>query len=199
MLLLCFTLLLPMFGGLAIGLLRVKKTSERLVLSEAVTIGTSVLVWVLLTQHAGERFELFQVMKGFTLCFRVDGMGMVFAGLVSILWPFATLYGMEYMHHEEHPNRFFAFYTMSYGVTLAVALSASLATLYIFFECLTLITLPLVIHKQDAGSAKAGRMYLTFSISGAALAFMALIAVFHFAKTTDFTLGGILKGEYTSE
>ena len=31
------------------------------------------------------------------IAFRVDGMGMVFAGLVSFLWPLATLFSFEYM------------------------------------------------------------------------------------------------------
>lgn len=133
------------------------------------------------------------IMDGLNLCFRIDGMSSVFAGLVSLLWPLASCYALEYMTHEHHQKVFFSFYTMTYGVTLAVAFSASLFTLYVFYECLTLITLPLVIHKQDSASARAGRKYLTFSITGAAMAFTALIGLIHYGGDTGFVLGGILQ------
>ena len=44
--------------------------------------------------------------------YKIDGMTMVFAGLVSILWPLATLYGFEYMEHHERKETFFMFYSM---------------------------------------------------------------------------------------
>ena len=49
------------------------------------------------------------------------------AGLVSALWPFATLYAFEYMTKETHENVFFLFYTLTYGVTLGIARNAKAA------------------------------------------------------------------------
>ena len=193
--LLYLTLLLPLLGGAILPLFRFDSVKKRGIYVEAVVLTTSVLTWILLLTRTEARYTLMHLyhMEGnLDLTFRVDGMACVFAGLVSLLWPIASLYAFEYMKHEERPNTFFCFYTMSYAVTLAVALSANLFTLYIFYECLTLITLPLVVHKQDAKSIRAGRKYLTFSISGAALAFIALVCVLHFGTSTDFTLGGVL-------
>lgn len=190
--LLYLTILLPLLGGALLPLFRFKGLKSRGIYVEAVVIATSILVWVLLLTRTDTRYDLFTIMNGLTLSFKVDGMSCVFAGLVSVLWPLASLYGFEYMTHEERPNTFFAFYTMSYAVTLAVALAANLFTLYVFYECLTLITLPLVVHKQDAKSIRAGRKYLYYSITGAAMAFIALVFTLHYGQTTDFTLGGIL-------
>lgn len=190
--LLYLTLLLPLLGGALLPLFRPKSLKSRGLYVEAVVIATSILVWFLLLNRTETRYDLFTVMDGLTLSFKVDGMSCVFAGLVSVLWPLASLYGFEYMTHEERPNTFFAFYTMSYAITLAVALAANLFTLYVFYECLTLITLPLVVHKQDAKSIRAGRKYLYYSITGAAMAFIALVFSLHYGQTTDFTLGGIL-------
>ena len=193
--LLYLTLLLPLLGGAVLPLFRFDSVKRRGIYVEAVVIATSILMWVLLLTRTETRYTLLHLyhMEGaLDISFRVDGMACVFAGLVSLLWPIASLYAFEYMQHEERPNTFFCFYTMSYAITLAVALSANLFTLYIFYECLTLITLPLVVHKQDAKSALAGRKYLTFSISGAALAFIALVCVIHFGATNDFILGGVL-------
>lgn len=190
--LLYLAILLPLLGGALLPLFRPRSLKSRGIYVEAVVIATSILVWILLLTRTNTRYDLFTVMDGLTLSFKVDGMSCVFAGLVSVLWPLASLYGFEYMTHEERPNTFFAFYTMSYAVTLAVALAANPFTLYVFYECLTLITLPLVVHKQDAKSIRAGRKYLYYSITGAAMAFIALVFSLHYGQTTDFTLGGIL-------
>lgn len=192
-------LLLPVLLGGIMPLLKLDTLKKRGVYVEAVVIATSVLVWCCLLGRTQREYPLYTILDGMTLSFRLDGMSCVFAGLVSVLWPLASLYGFEYMTHEEHPTAFFTFYTMTYGVTLAVAAAANLFTLYVFYECLTLITLPLVIHKQDAASARAGRKYLTFSITGAAMAFVALVFVIHYAGHTDFALGGILPADLSAE
>ena len=167
--LLFLTIALPMLGGAAMGLMRFSSAKSRGIYVETIVLATSILTWVLLLTRTDTTYVLCHMNSELALAFRVDGMSCIFAGLVSILWPLASLYGFEYMQHEERPNTFFSYYTMSYAVTLAVAFSANLFSLYVFYECLTLITLPLVIHKKDTMSIRAGRKYLTFSISGAAL------------------------------
>ena len=193
--LILLTLLVPLVGGALLGVIRPKTNRTRAWYVEAVVIATSILVWTVLLSDSGEPFILYHLTDALPLTFRVDGMSRVFAGLVSLLWPLASLYGFEYMHHEERENAFFMWYTMSYAATLAIAFAGNLFTLYIFYECLTLVTLPLVIHKKDAASIRAGRKYLTYSITGAAFAFIALVVLIALAGTTDFTLGGVVTGE----
>ena len=195
--LLFLTIALPMLGGAAMGLMRFSSAKSRGIYVETIVLATSILTWVLLLTRTDTTYVLCHMNSELALAFRVDGMSCIFAGLVSILWPLASLYGFEYMQHEERPNTFFSYYTMSYAVTLAVAFSANLFSLYVFYECLTLITLPLVIHKKDTMSIRAGRKYLTFSISGAALAFIALVFIIYYGTTTDFVLGGVLDAEKT--
>ncbi len=186
------SMLLPMLMGLALPLFRFKNARARSIYVEGAVLLTSALVWIALGTRTETRLDLFSIMDGLTLSFRLDGPACIFSGLVSILWPLASLYAFEYMEHEERPVSFFSFYTITYGVTLAVSMAANLFTLYVFYECLTLITLPLVIHKKDAKSIRAGRRYLYFSISGAAMAFIALVFTLHYGNGTDFTLGGML-------
>lgn len=190
--LIVLSLLLPLAGGALLPLFRFRSMRSRGLYVEAVVLAASLLVWRLLTARPEGVYTLWRMNDVLTLSFRVDGMSCVFAGLVSLLWPLASLYGFEYMTHEERPDSFFAFYTMSYAVTLAVALAANLFTLYVFYECLTLMTLPLVTHKQDVASIRAGRKYLYFSISGAAMAFMALVFVVFYGGGAPFALGGVL-------
>lgn len=193
--LLIITLLLPLLGAALMPLFHFTKDRPRQLYVEAVVCLTSALVIFQLINRSTDAVTLFTMIDGLDITFRMDGMSCVFMGLVAILWPLASLYGFEYMHHEERPNTFFFWYTMTYGITLAVASSANLFTLYISFECLTLITLPLVTHKQDAQSNRAGRKYVYFSITGAAMAFVALIAIMYYGTSTNFQLGGVLDPE----
>ena len=187
------TLLLPLLGGAAMGFIKFPTNKARAIYVECIVCLTSLMVLSLLLTRTETTYILYYLTNELPLAFRIDGMGATFAGLVAILWPLASLYAFEYMHHEERENSFFAWYTMSYAATLAIAFSANLFTLYVFYECLTLITLPLVIHKKDAMSIRAGRKYLTYSITGAALAFIALIFIIVYGGTTDFVLGGVLQ------
>ncbi|MBQ3484796.1 MAG: proton-conducting membrane transporter [Clostridia bacterium] len=197
--LILLTLLVPLVGGALLGVLRPRSNRLRAWYVEAVVIATSILVWTVILTRTEEPFILYHLTDALPLSFRVDGMSCIFAGLVSLLWPIASLYGFEYMHHEERENPFFMWYTMSYAATLAIAFAGNLFTLYVFYECLTLVTLPLVIHKKDTKSIRAGRKYLTYSITGAAMAFIALVCLIYFAGTTDFTLGGVLSETVRSE
>ena len=197
--LILLTLLVPLVGGALLGVIRPKTAKARGIYVEAVVIATSLLVWTVLLSRTEEPFVPYYLTDNLPLMFRVDGMSCVFAGLVSLLWPIASLYGFEYMHHEERENAFFMWYTLSYAVTLAIAFAGNLFTLYVFYECLTLVTLPLVIHKKDAMSIRAGRKYLTYSITGAAFAFIALVVLISLAGTTDFTLGGVVTQELMSQ
>ena len=72
-------------------------------------------------------------------------------------------------------NKFFSFFTMSFGVVMGIAFSANLLTMYLFYELLTLATLPLVMHHMDSKARYAGRVYLTYSMCGAALGFIAMV------------------------
>ncbi len=190
--LIVLTLLVPLLGGALMGLIRFPNGRMRAIWVEAVTCLTSLLVLSLIITRTQDTFVLYTLMEKLPLAFRLDGPACVFAGLVAVLWPIASLYAFEYMKHEERENSFLSWYTMSYAATLAVAFSANLFTLYIFFECLTLVTLPLVIHKKDTLSIRAGRKYLVYSITGAALAFIAMVFIIFYSGTTDFVLGGVL-------
>ncbi|MDE6943956.1 MAG: proton-conducting membrane transporter [Lachnospiraceae bacterium] len=185
-------ILIPIVAGALVPMLSYKKRWHMEVFLESAVILNSILVWYLLLHHSDSTFLLAHFTGDLSICFKVDGMGMVFAGLVSALWPFATLYAFEYMTKEEHEKIFFLFYTMTYGITLGIALSANLLTMYFFYELLTLVTVPLVMHTLTREAILASRKYLYYSLGGAAFAFIGLIMIIIYGTTTDFILGGVL-------
>ena len=185
-------ILIPIIAGILSAALPFQKKSQRQIFLECAVILNSVLVWHLLLHHSDNTFLLAHFTGNLSIAFKVDGLGMVFAGLVSALWPFATLYAFEYMTKEEHENVFFLFYTMTYGITLGIALAANLLTMYFFYELLTLVTVPLVMHTLTREAILASRKYLYFSLGGAAFAFIGLIMIIVYGSTIDFVYGGIL-------
>ena len=184
-------ILIPFIAGILVPVLPFRKRWQKEVFLETAVVVNSILVWYLLLHHSDSTFLLAHFTGNLNVSFRVDGMSMVFAGLVSALWPFATLYAFEYMTKEEHENVFFLFYTVTYGVTLGIAFAANLLTMYFFYELLTLVTVPLVMHTLTREAVLASRKYLYYSLGGAAFAFIGLIMVIVYGSTTDFILGGV--------
>lgn len=128
--------------------------------------------------------------------FKIDGLGALFAVMISCLWPLATLYGFSYMSHEERQYTFFSWYLATFGVTAGVAFSGNLLTMYLFYEFLTLITVPLVMHTMTEEAKRAGLIYILYSLTGAALAFISTAGLLHFGNRGSFVYGGILQALY---
>lgn len=193
-------ILLPLIGGIFIPLLPFGKRKNMMIYVEVITIITSLIVWELLL--AGTTEEVFHVIcfvQGLSIGFKIDGLTMVFAGLVSVLWPLATLYAFEYMEHDKHDKVFFMFYSMSYGVTLGIAFAADLLSMYFFYELLTLATVPLVMHTLTREAIHASRKYLYYSMGGAAFALIGLIFVIVYGEGCEFVLGGVLTASAISD
>lgn len=192
-------ILLPVLGGLLIPLLPFAQKRGMHLYIEGIVILTSVIVWLLLLGGTTDTFEVVHFVNDLSISFQIDGMTMVFAGLVALLWPLATLYAFEYMEHAEHVKAFFMFYVMTYGVTLGIAFASDMVTMYFFYELLTLVTVPLVMHSLNRESILAVRKYLYYSIGGAAFALMGMIFLIVYGSTCEFTLGGVLSGPVLQE
>ena len=185
-------ILLPILGGLLIPLLPFPKKRGMHLYIETLVLATSVIVWLLLLGGTTKTFAVVHFVNNLSIAFKIDGLAMVFAGLVAVLWPLATLYAFEYMEHANYVKAFFMFYVMTYGVTLGIAFASDMVTMYFFYELLTLVTVPLVMHSMNRESILAVRKYLYYSIGGAAFALMGMIFLIVYSHTCEFTLGGAM-------
>ena len=187
---------LPIAGGLAMLIRPIENDIKRRIWCEAVACVTSVCVWAaaLLIPHSS--VEVYSFTRGFAVNFGVDGMANVFAVMISVMWPSVLLYAFDYMKGDERRNRFFAFYVMTYGVTLGVCYSADMITMYVFIEMLTLVTIPLVSHYGGHESMFAGRKYAAYTIGGASLGFFAVVLTTMFGMDGIFRYGGSIFESY---
>ena len=124
--------------------------------------------------------------------FRPDNVATIFGCIIGVLWPVTTIYAFNYMEHEGNDNMFFGFFIITFGVVAGIAYSANFFTLYICYEFMTLVTLPLVMHSMDAKARSAGKKYVLYSMTGAALVFIALMYFVRYSDSLSFTYGGIL-------
>ena len=129
------------------------------------------------------------------IAFRPDGVSLVFGCIIGVLWPVTTVYAFSYMAHEGRENLFFGFFLITFGVVAGIAYSANFFTLYLCYEFMTLVTLPLVMHEMDDKARAAGKKYVLYSMTGAALVFICLMFFLRYADTLAFTYGGILDME----
>lgn len=185
-------ILIPFVGGIGIPLLPFRNKKEMHIYTEGIVLLTSLVVFLLLIRRPEEILTVVQFSEALVVELQLDGMACVFAGLIASLWPLATLYAFEYMKTEENEESFFMFYTFTYGVTLGVAMAGNLLTLYCFYEMLTLVTVPLVMHTLTKEAIHASRKYFYYSLGGAAFAFIGLIFIITYGYSMDFVLGGVL-------
>ena len=190
--LLVAVVLLPVFLAMPISLIRWKQDAHWMIYTEGVVLLTSALAYYALANSDRQTHTLFRFANNLEVAFRIDGLATVFAALVSFLWPLATLYAFEYMSHLQHRQLFFMFYVMTFGVTLGIAFSGNILTMYCFYEMLTMVTLPLIIHPLSKEAVSASRTYLLYSLGGAAFAFIGMIFILYYGTTGAFVPGGVM-------
>lgn len=185
-------ILLPVIAGILVKLIKFKERKHMMIFLELLVVITSILVWYFIFNNTGKPFFIASFANNLNLVLKIDGLSIVFAGLVSFLWPLATLYAFEYMTKEENEDTFFMFYTITYGVTLGIATASNIITMYFFYELLTLVTVPLVMHTLTREAILAGRKYLYYSLGGAAFAFIGVMFIMIYSNMSSFKLGGII-------
>jgi len=143
------------------------------------------------------RVSLFEPIPGLDIAFKIEPLGMLFALVASVLWIITTLYSIGYMrgNNEKNQTRFFAFFSLSIGAVMGLALSSNMFTLFLCYEALTFATYPLVTHKGNEAARKGGRIYLGILLfTSVCFLLLALCWTFIATGTTEFTVGGILEG-----
>lgn len=149
------------------------EASERLRTIVNLAGATLKLVLVLVTLVAVERgavFALsFALVPGLDVVLRVDALALLFVTLSAFLWLLTTVYAIYYLRGGPDLSRFFGFFSLCVTATVGIALSGTLITFFIFYELLTLATLPLVLHKGDAASLDAAKRYLVYTLAGSAV------------------------------
>lgn len=139
-------------------------------------------------------YRLLTLLPGVEIKFRVDSLGLLFASVASFLWIVTTLYSIGYMRSlDEHAQtRYYACFAVSLSAAMGVAFCANLFSLFLFYEILTVVTYPLVIHKETPEAFSAGRKYIVYLLGTSKIFLLAAILLtYTVTRNLDFSRGGI--------
>lgn len=189
-LMITFSILLPVLWGLVLLVMpEFKSRKSLLTATGAGLILTAVLACAVI--FGGEmEWEVFSFGKNMTILFRVDELGRLFALVVTFIWVLAGFYAFEYMKHENSEKRYYGFYMLVFGVLLALTFAGNMITYYFFYEMMTLLSLPMVLHSKSKEAIMGGLKYLMFSLVGAYMVLFGIYFLHKYAVTLDFVAGG---------
>lgn len=204
LLLIQYSLLVPVVTAFLAVVIPFRNVRDAVVLLTSLALPFFVykIYQALLVGYDLPAWKLFEIVPGIFIDFKTEAMSVLFAVMLAALWCVSLLYSIGYMraNNEGHQGRFYAFFSISIFASLGVAFSANLLTLFIFYELLTLVTYPLVIHHKGDKSRKAGRKYLSVLLGCAMILFLpAMLITFNSAGTLDFTVGGVLTDKVSAQ
>lgn len=181
-----FSILTALLAGALLPLIKPNDTLRRIYVSVATLL---TVFFAAIFAVGGGSLTLFSMAEGLDVSFAADGMAVIFASVISVAWVLVMVYAFTYIRHEGNDDRFFAFYLISLGMLLALAFSANLVTMYLSFELVTLMSMPLVLHSGEKAAVSAALKYLFYSVAGG---FMGLFGIFFIYNATGgaFTAGG---------
>lgn len=151
-----------------------------------------------------ESVVLWNLTRNIPVLLKADGLSMLFTGLLSVIWLLVGVYSFEYMKHEESAehipehtrslsgNSFYGFYLMVLGVMTGVGFSGNLITFYLFYEFMTLLSVPFVLHTMTKEAIYAAKKYLYYSVTGASLAVIGFAFLYSASgENLNFLPGGV--------
>ena len=184
------TVFAPIVLGIALYFVKMQNRNLKNIIIGSV-IGLVVVLNIVLAFFNGT-FNLFNITPELNIGFMLDGLGSFFAIAISVVWLLVTIYSFEYMKHEDNEDKFYMFFFLSFASLMGMCYSRNLATVYVFFELITLCSFPLVMHSKTKESINAAMKYLFYSIGGAFLALIGLFYLINYSNNGDFTYGGII-------
>lgn len=183
--------LIPVIGALSLIAMRFYFPKQSVLdgtprFKRAVRIGTfcfafaaalSVLAIALSEDYSFAVLSL--ISDNYPVYFRSDDTAVIFAAVAAVMWLLSTWFSFAYMDHQKNESRYQIFSLLSLGAVLGVCFSGNLITTYLFYEMMTLVTFPLVLHEQTKEAVSAGMTYLYYSIAGA---FLGLCGIFFLSR-----------------
>ncbi|MFZ5484771.1 MAG: monovalent cation/H+ antiporter subunit A [Pseudomonadota bacterium] len=104
---------------------------------------------------------------GLDLAFRLDGLGLLFAGMILGIGLLVILYARYYLSERDSLGRLYAYLLLFMGAMLGVVLSENLIQLLIFWELTSLASFLLIGYWKEREEARNGaRMALAITGAG---------------------------------
>ena len=128
---------------------------------------------------------------GLNANFRLDGLALMFAGLILSIGLLIILYAAYYLHLEDPAGKFYSLLMLFMAAMLGIVLSDNLLLLVVFWELTSLSSFLLVGYWGHKPSARSGaRMALAITGGGGLVMLAGIVMLGQIAGTYD--LSGML-------
>ena len=185
------TLLLPIVFA-ALLLSKAGKKNWRML--TCVGVGVEMILTIAVAASAKTEVTMFTLL-GLPFVLSPDVTGCIFAVLFGVLFFASGVFATEYLDHDHNPGEFGAIYVLTLDAMIGLSWAGNLQTYYMFFECLTLASFPLVLHELNMKSRKAAEKYLCYSLLGASFVLFGMIYIQKLLGTLTFAPGGYAVAE----
>jgi multicomponent K+:H+ antiporter subunit A len=125
---------------------------------------------------------------GLSLAFRMDGLSLLFAGLILVIGLLVILYARYYLAEEDSMGRLLGLLMLFMGAMLGVVMSENLLLLFVFWELTSLSSFLLVGYWNRRQDAREGaRMALAVTATGGLALLGGLLLLYRITGSFELT------------
>jgi multicomponent Na+:H+ antiporter subunit A len=125
---------------------------------------------------------------GLSLAFNLDGLGLLFALLITAVGTLVVLYASRYLEGHPHAGRFYASLFAFMGAMLGVALSDNILTLFVFWELTGFTSFLLIGFEHERDDARSAALQALIVTGAGGLALLAAgVLLFDVSATTSLS------------
>ncbi len=182
----------PALAGIAVWFLPAAK--ENRILRAKLNCGAlalELLLVIALCTAQGTGITLLHMTPTLTLELRVDVLSCIFAVLMSVMWLLSSVFAVAYMDHDRHEHSYQLYFMSVLSALIGLCYAGSMVTYYVFYELMTLLSVPMVVHERTPQAVAAGIKYLIYSIFGAMLGLLGIFFFNYYLGSVTFTPGGL--------
>lgn len=183
---LLFIVLLPLLGALLPLCVRTESRTLTAVVSALPAAAALILMLMLAPLTlAGEIPQVFipwLSQLGLDVAFRLDGLSLLFAGLILIIGLLIILYAHYYLSENDDPKRFFSCLLLFMASMLGIVTADNLLLLWVFWELTSVSSFLLIgfwFHNSDA--RRGARMALATTGAGGLALLAGILLIGHIA------------------
>lgn len=128
---------------------------------------------------------------GVDLAFRMDGLGLLFALIISGIGTLVVIYGGGYLKGDPQLGRFYAYILIFMSAMLGVVLADNLITLFVFWELTSISSYLLIGFKHDQADSRYAALQALLVTGSGGLAMLAGLVLLGSAAGT-YTISEML-------
>ena len=125
---------------------------------------------------------------GLSLSFNLDGLGLLFALLITAIGALVVLYSSSYLQGHPQAGRFYASLFAFMGAMVGVALSDNILTLFVFWELTGFTSFLLIGFEHERPEARSAAIQALIVTGGGGLALLAAgVLLVHVSGTASLS------------